>query len=33
MLFWKLFLQSAVFIFVCVAIGEILSRMAGKPRK
>ena len=27
MLFWKLFLQSAAFIFACVAIGEVLSNI------
>lgn len=30
MLFWKLFLQSLVFIYACVAIAEFLSRKADK---
>ncbi len=32
MLFWKLFIQSAVFIFVVVIIGEGLSGLARKKK-
>jgi len=33
MLFWKLFIESAVFIFVVVVIGEGLSGLAKKNEK
>lgn len=30
MLFWKLFVQSLVFIYACVVLAELLSRLADK---
>jgi len=29
MLFWKIFIQAVIIIFVCVTVGDVLSRIFG----